>query len=91
MRKNGGKKILIKYYLGGFVSGSSAMHEGYLREWANQTGVIVLSVDYRLAPQHKFPTALDECYFVYKWLMTTCNLGKEQFFFYCLIYVLIST
>lgn len=55
------------------------MHEGYLREWANQTGVTILSVDYRLAPQYKFPTAVEECYHVYKWLMTTCKLGTKLY------------
>jgi hypothetical protein len=55
------------------------MHEGYLRAWAIQTGITILSVDYRLAPQYKFPTAIEECFYVYKWLITTCGLGKKCF------------
>jgi acetyl esterase/lipase len=39
--------VILHFHGGGFVSGSSAMHENYLREWAISTGMIVISVDYR--------------------------------------------
>jgi len=67
--------VILHFHGGGFISGSSAMHENYLREWAISTGAIIVSVDYRLSPKFKYPTATLECFAVYKWLVTGSDLG----------------
>ena len=40
----------------------------YTRQWANNTGLPVFSIDYRLAPESPFPAALNDCWQVYYWL-----------------------
>ena len=42
---------------GGFLHGSIASHDGFCRRWAHRTGADVLSVEYRLAPEHGAPSA----------------------------------
>ena len=41
----------------------------YLRTWACELGVPILSIDYSLAPDAPFPRALEECFFVYAWCL----------------------
>ncbi|NMI01975.1 alpha/beta hydrolase [Pseudonocardia acidicola] len=52
--------LLIYYHGGGFVLGSLASTDPLCRLLAAQAGVRVLSVDYRLAPEHPYPAALDD-------------------------------
>jgi acetyl esterase/lipase len=54
--------------------GNVTTHEVYLREWAKATKAIVISVDYTLAPEAKYPQSLQECYYVYKWLLDPNNV-----------------
>jgi acetyl esterase len=49
---------------GGFVLGSAAMGDRQLAGISRSTGATVISVDYRLAPEHPFPAALDDCHAV---------------------------
>jgi len=52
--------LLIYAHGGGFVQGSLPSWDAMLRELVRQSGVAALSVDYRLAPEHRFPVAFDE-------------------------------
>jgi acetyl esterase len=53
---------LIYFHGGGLVAGSLDTHDGVCRSLANETGCRLISVDYRLAPEHKFPAAvMDGC------------------------------
>jgi acetyl esterase len=52
-----GSALLVYYHGGGFVLGSVASHDNTCRFLAKAAGVRVLSVDYRLAPEHPFPAA----------------------------------
>src|ERR1700752_2193324 len=52
--------LLIYAHGGGFVQGSLPSWDAMLRELVRQSGVAALSVDYRLAPENKFPAAFDE-------------------------------
>ena len=51
---------LVYFHGGGLVAGSLETHDGIARALAQASGCRVLSVDYRLAPEHRFPAALDD-------------------------------
>lgn len=53
---------------GGFVIGSAAMAQPMGGRVAKELGVVVVSVEYRLAPEHPFPAPLEDCYTALKWL-----------------------
>jgi acetyl esterase/lipase len=59
---------LVYCHGGGWVTGSIATHEPICRALAHGAGCAVVSVDYRLAPEHKFPAAVEDCYAVTRWL-----------------------
>lgn len=54
--------VMIYYHGGCFVSGDFTTHDRQLRALANKGNSIVVAVDYRLAPEHAFPTAHDDAY-----------------------------
>lgn len=53
--------IVLFFHGGGFVVGDRISHDGVARTLAVETGADVVSVDYRLAPEHPFPAAYDDC------------------------------
>lgn len=60
--------VLMWFHGGGFVIGSIDTHDSVCRMLANQTDCIVVSVDYRLAPESKFPAAVEDCEAALKWV-----------------------
>lgn len=62
-----GRSIVLFFHGGGWVLGSVDTHDAVCRRLANETGCLVLSVDYRLAPEHRFPAALDDCFAAANW------------------------
>ena len=62
--KEGIYPLLIFFHGGGFVTGNIDSYSKVCTTMANITQHIVLSVDYRLAPEHPFPAALEDCYAV---------------------------
>ena len=61
--------VLVYFHGGGWVIGSLDTHDGVCRSLTNQAQCIVVSVDYRLAPEHKFPAAADDCYAATTWVV----------------------
>jgi acetyl esterase len=61
--------VLVWYHGGGWVLGTLDRSDPVCRELANTAGCIVVSVDYRLAPEHKFPAGLDDCEAAYYWAL----------------------
>jgi acetyl esterase len=70
--------VLLFFHGGGFTVGSIATHDTLCRVLSEKSGCAVVSVDYRLAPEHKFPTASndawDACLFVAK---SAAELGLD--------------
>ena len=57
--------ILFHMHGGGFVSQTSKSHQSYLKKWAKQLGIPILSVDYSVAPEAPYPRAVEEVLFAY--------------------------
>ena len=62
-------RILLYFHGGGQVLGSAKVHRLFTIELAEVTSMSVLSVNYRLAPEHPFPTGLEDGLYSYKWLL----------------------
>src|SRR5947209_3376185 len=60
---------LLFLHGGGFVTGSSSLYRHLTWRFADAVRGTVLSVDYRLAPEHPFPAALDDAVAAYRWLL----------------------
>ena len=60
--------VIVFYHGGGWVVGNAKMFDHYSRLLAAETRALVFSVDYRLAPEHVFPAALDDAYAALKWV-----------------------
>ena len=59
-------KVLVFFHGGGWVTGNIDSYTNVCANMANQTGHIVISVDYRLAPENPFPAGVEDCYHVTK-------------------------
>lgn len=59
--------VLAYFHGGGWVLGSLDTHDGVCRSLCHRAGCVVVSIDYRRAPEHKFPVALEDCSAAVKW------------------------
>ena len=60
--------VLLFLHGGGFFLGSPHSHGPVARELAARSGRVVVSVDYRLTPEHQFPAAVDDCFAALQWV-----------------------
>lgn len=65
--KGGEQEVLVWAHGGGWIHGDLDTAEGVARELANRAGCGVLSIDYRLAPEHPFPAGLDDTWTAVAW------------------------
>ncbi|KIU44569.1 MULTISPECIES: alpha/beta hydrolase [Bradyrhizobium] len=61
-------KAILYFHGGGFRIGSVASHRDLIARIADASGCRVLAIDYRLAPEHRFPAALDDALIAYRYL-----------------------
>ncbi len=59
--------VLMFFHGGGWVVGDLDTHDPLCRALTNETRCVTVAVDYRLAPEHKFPAAADDCYAAVQW------------------------
>lgn len=76
--RTGTPGILLFFHGSGFVIFGLDSHDTQCRAICNRAGAIVVSVDYRLAPEHKFPAGPDDCYAALEWAAThAAELGGD--------------
>lgn len=61
--------LLVFFHGGGFVVGDLDTHDELCRLMCRDAGVHVLAIDYRLAPEHPAPAAIEDCYIAYRWAL----------------------
>lgn len=66
-RRPDGACCLVWLHGGGFTTGNLETHDTLCRRLADLSGQVVVSVDYRLAPENPYPAALDDCYAAVTW------------------------
>lgn len=77
-RPDDGLGLLVFYHGGGWVLGDVESHDGLCRSLANRSGHAVLSIDYRLAPEHPFPAGLTDSIIATRWAYTNAaSLGCD--------------
>jgi acetyl esterase len=67
-KHDGPLPALVYVHGGGFVVGSLDLYDADCRRIAAEVGAAVFSVDYRLAPEHPFPSGLEDCFAVLTWV-----------------------
>lgn len=76
--KEGLAPCLVFFHGGGWVIGNLETHDVVCRKLAHEGELIVISVDYRLAPEHKFPAAVDDAVTATNWIAAhACKLGID--------------
>jgi acetyl esterase/lipase len=74
MRRSGGKgnRYVLHLHGGAYLLGFPALFRDFTWRIADVTGARVLCIDYRLAPEHPFPAAIDDVTAAYRWLIAEC-------------------
>lgn len=67
-RVAGPAPALLWIHGGGYVIGNAAQDDDFCRALCRKLGIVVAAVDYRLAPEHPYPTPLEDCYRALTWL-----------------------
>jgi acetyl esterase/lipase len=67
---------IVYFHGGGWVIGSSSVYDASARSLAEQTGAVVVSVDYRRGPEARFPTAHKDAFAAYKWVLANTSFLK---------------
>ncbi|WP_047604794.1 alpha/beta hydrolase [Pseudomonas putida] len=70
--------VVVFIHGGGWVIGNLDSHDSICRSLANQTHTTVIAVQYRLAPEHRFPVPLDDCFAAIAYITDkACELGVD--------------
>jgi acetyl esterase/lipase len=64
-------RVLLYFHGGAFIFRFPKVHTGLVGRWCRALGARALMVDYRLAPEHPFPAASDDCFAAYRWLLAS--------------------
>jgi len=70
--------VLVYYHGGGWTIGDLDTHDVLCRQLCNGSGAVVVSVDYRMGPEHRFPAAVDDCLAATRWVRdASSELGVD--------------
>ncbi len=76
--ESGPAPVVVFFHGGGFIAGDLDTHDGTARMHAAEAGAVVVSVDYRLAPEHLFPAAVDDALAATQWVSAhAAELGVD--------------
>jgi monoterpene epsilon-lactone hydrolase len=64
-----GNRVLLYFHGGAFLFRFPHLHAGMAADFCARIGARALMVDYRLAPEHPYPAAVDDCHAAYRWLL----------------------
>lgn len=67
------RPVIVAIHGGGLVMGSYIQDDARLARWCYELGLMAISVDYRLAPEHPYPRALEDCYAVLTWVFANAG------------------
>lgn len=74
-----GKPMVVYAHGGGYAMGTADTDDATVCQHAKDSGLVFVSVDYRLAPQHPFPAGLDDCKDAFDWAVANAeSLGAQQ-------------
>jgi acetyl esterase/lipase len=79
--RGGVQGVVLYFHGGGYVSCSPASHRAITSTLAQLTGQRVFALDYRLAPDHQFPAAIDDAEAAFDWLVQEQNVPPNQITF----------
>ena len=72
------RPVVVFFHGGGWAMGGIDTHDGQVREMVNRTGMVYVSVDYRLAPEARFPAAAEDCYAATQWVAANAaSIGAD--------------
>lgn len=70
---------VVYFHGGGHVLGNLDTHDAIARNLCNGSGAVVVSVDYRMGPEHRFPAAVDDAWAAYRWVVKSASkLGTDS-------------
>ena len=72
------KKVILYFHGGGYVLGGIESHDAALQFFAAEIGSKIFSLEYRLAPENKFPSSLQDANLALEWLGKTLNLSISE-------------
>lgn len=75
---DGPTPALVWIHGGGYVIGSPEQDDTLCRRYVDRLGIVVAAVRYRLAPQHPYPAAVEDCYSVLTWLAGLPGVDRER-------------
>jgi acetyl esterase/lipase len=68
--------LLIHFHSGGYIMGSANAYRNFAYRLSQVTGATVIVPDYRLAPEHVYPAAIDDAVSTYRWCLKSWQAGK---------------
>jgi acetyl esterase/lipase len=73
-------RVILYFHGGGYVTGTCQSHRAIVAKFVKNSGVAALLFEYRLAPEHRFPAALDDALAAYSWLLDQ-GMGNSNIVF----------